>query len=317
MLVTTKVNFYTIDEHHAGQRLDNYLFFCYKGVPKSKIYQIIRTGQVRINKKRAEAAQRLQLSDMVRVPPLRTETARLSDEQGLSKGRQELLEQAILSEDESYLILNKPRDFAVHGGSNIAQGLIEQYRILRPDVHFLQLCHRLDRETTGCLVLAKQRLALLAFQQQLVSRQMDKHYLVLVHGLWPKQVQSITAPLVRIGGKTGEGKVTVDSQGKTAITHILSSCSAGKVSLLRVALVTGRTHQIRTHCQYQGYPVVGDLKYGDRKRDQGLEVGKHVPLGLHAYQMTFTVLGKTYQIVAPPDSTWERLMSQLGFDTLD
>ena len=317
MVVTTKVNFYTIDEHHAGQRLDNYLFFCYRGIPKSKIYQIIRTGQVRINKKRAAAAQRLQVSDIVRVPPLRTEAARLPDEQGLSKVRKTLLEQAILSEDESYLIINKPRDFAVHGGSNIAQGLIEQYRILRPDLRFLQLCHRLDRETTGCLVLAKQRIALLAFQQLLVSRQMDKHYLVLVHGSWPKQVQSIIAPLVRVRCKTGEGKVTVAPQGKTAITQILSSRSSGKVSLLQVALITGRMHQVRSHCQYQGYPVIGDLKYGDRKCDQGLGLGKQVPLGLHAHQMTFTVLGKTYQIIAPPDATWESLILQLGFDTID
>lgn len=310
-----KVCKFQIDANHAGQRLDNYLLQCCKGVPKSKIYQIIRTGQVRVNGGRVKAMHKLQLQDMVRVPPLRRPDVDENDPApALSAGRQKQLEETILLEDENYLIINKPRDFAVHAGSGIIQGLIEQFTAWRQDLDFLQLCHRLDRETTGCLVMAKNRASLLEFQRQLPSFDIEKRYLALVHGVWSKNTTVIDAPLQKLGNADGDSKVVVQAGGKPAKTEILRVNTSDYTSLLEVQLVTGRTHQVRVHCQYAGHQIIGDRKYGDRKLDKMLDLGNKLPLGLHACQIAFTANGKAYNVKAAPDSVWNAITGTLGFD---
>jgi 23S rRNA pseudouridine955/2504/2580 synthase len=317
--VTTQatVSFHEIDENHTGQRLDNFLFTLCKDVPKSKIYQIIRTGQIRVNKKRAKPSQRLILWDIIRIPPLSRRVDPDDDREPirLSSSRQELLTAAILFEDDDYLVMNKPRDFAVHGGSGIQQGLIEQMLLLRPELTFLQLCHRLDRETTGCLVLAKNRPALLIFQEQLLERCITKHYFALVHGRWILNESFMDFPLSKVRLADGEAKVVVDSRGKPALTEVIAVQLQKAVSYLEVALVTGRTHQVRVHCQYAGHPLLGDSKYGNRRLDQSLGLEQPLPLGLHAYRVAFEGRDQPYDIIALPDSNWLELTHNLGFDS--
>lgn len=317
MTIQATVSYHEINANHAGQRLDNFLLNRCKDIPKSKIYQIIRTGQVRINKRRAKPSQRLLVSDIVRIPPLFRDSA-LQEPKSLirlSSSRQALLTASILFEDQDYLVINKPRNFAVHAGSGIQQGLIEQMLLLRPDLMFLRLCHRLDRETTGCLVLAKHRLALLAFQQQLREWRITKHYFALVHGQWPLQRKSLDFPLSKVRLPGGEAKVIVEDGGKPALTEVLQLQQRGIVSYLEVALITGRTHQVRVHCQYAGHPLLGDSRYGSRHLDQSLDCGSPLPLGLHAYRIAFQGRQRSYDITASPDLVWCELVHRLGFDS--
>ena len=181
---------------------------------------------------------------------------------------------------------------------------------------FLQLCHRLDRETTGCLVMAKNRAALLEFQRQLPLFQINKHYLALVHGDWPSDIQVIDAPLQKLGNAEGDAKVVVRDQGKPAQTKVVAVQTSEKVSLLKVALVTGRTHQVRVHCQYLGHAIVGDRKYGSRQADAALGLKGKLFLGLHAAEIAFTSLGRDYQVVATPDFAWDTTIQALGFDIM-
>jgi len=305
-----KVSMISIDINHAGQRLDNFLISLCKGVPKSKLYQVIRTGQVRINSKRSKPSHRLQMNDLVRVPPLRCQETKKQSSQ-LSLERLRLLNDSVLFEDDDYLIINKPRNFAVHSGSGIAQGLIDQLKIWRDDLAYLQLGHRLDRETTGCLVLAKNRASLLAFQRRLQNSAVSKQYLALVHGAWPESNRKITAALARASHNENDVRVRVDNSGKPAVTTILDIHYGSQVSLLKVALITGRTHQVRVHCQSQGHPLLGDSKYGQRKLDQNLNVAPHVPLMLHAQEIAFTVNERVYQVCAQLDTTWQDYASRL------
>lgn len=257
------IDYVIIEKEHSGQRLDNYLFKTLKGVPKSRIYRAIRGGEFRINKKRCKAETRLEEGDELRIPPLRV--AELRDIPPVTEQLQQLVESRILIENKDIIMINKPSGVPVHGGSNVSLGLIEALRQLRPQCKFLELVHRLDRGTSGCMLIAKKRSVLTELQQWLQSRAMKKRYWVLVKGQWQGDVQRCEAALIKNQLQSGERIVKVDRNGKHAITVFRPLQVFGDATLLEATLKTGRTHQIRVHLQYLGYPVAGDDRYGDRE----------------------------------------------------
>ncbi len=257
---TPHVRHESIDEGSAGQRIDNFLMRICKGVPKSHLYQILRSGQVRVNGKRANQTYRLALGDAVRIPPIRLAQR---DEKSVPLGK--ALE--VVFEDEAFLVLNKPPGKAVHGGSGVSFGVIEQLRAQRPDARFLELVHRLDRETSGLLMVAKKRAALCFLQDAMRQNQVQKRYLTLVPGRWQNPLQHIKLPLYKYEDAQGERRVRVSPEGKPShsIVRLLGRYQGqGQVfSLLEVELKTGRTHQIRVHLAHHGFALCGDDKYGD------------------------------------------------------
>lgn len=305
----------TVDEQGDGQRLDNYLLRHLKGVPKTHIYRIIRSGEVRINQGRAAADSRVAEGDRVRVPPLRMAQREGEDVDahplsGLSAPAREF---PILFEDEQLLVIDKPAGIAVHGGSGISFGVIEQLRRARPDARFLELAHRLDRETSGVLLVAKKPAALKDLQRQLRERQVGKTYLALALGAWPARVKVIDAPLARylIDNGQGEGERRVrivrpgDPAGQRAVTlvKVLECLPAAEpeATLLAVTIKTGRTHQIRVHLAGQGHPIAGDDKYGDFARNKALQKQGLRRMFLHAWRLRIThpASGKLLELVAP------------------
>lgn len=290
----------TIDSSHAGQRIDNFLMSFLKGVPRSRLYRALRQGEVRVNKGRVQAIYRLKLGDVVRIPPIRT--GEQKNPISPSVGLKQHLQAAILLETEDYLVINKPVGLAVHGGSAVSIGLIEALRALKPEFKNLFLVHRLDRETSGCLLLAKNRSSLLALQAAFKAREIEKSYLLFVHGKWPKNKRHIAIPLSKkeVGG---ERLVVVDLHGKMAETIFEPVQYFPTITLVRAQLITGRMHQIRVHAKEVGCPIVGDRKYGDKKRDQA--VMKIMPsrrLFLHAKQLCFEDPihpGRRVQVIAP------------------
>jgi len=252
-------SYLTVGTHADGQRLDNFLLALAKGVPKSHIYRIVRSGEVRINKARARVAQRLHEGDEVRVPPMR-----LAERQAAPAAAPATASvPPVLYEDEHLLAVDKPAGLAAHGGSGVAFGLIEQVRAARPYQPFLELAHRLDRETSGLLLLAKSRRALLGLHKQLRSGEVDKRYLVLVIGDWVNDRQHVRAPLRKRVTSEGERRVSVDDEGMASHTVFNLRERLGAFSLLEAELRTGRTHQIRVHLAHLGFPIAGDDKYGD------------------------------------------------------
>jgi 23S rRNA pseudouridine955/2504/2580 synthase len=285
--------------------LDNFLIRHLKGVPKTHVYRIIRTGEVRINKGRASADTRVQTGDVVRVPPVRVATP--SPDAPVAPGR----EFPLLMEDEHMLAINKPAGVAVHGGSGVSFGVIEQLRQARPGARMLELVHRLDRETSGVLLVAKKRSALTRLQDQFRDRETGKTYLALVHGQWPSNKKVIDLPLQRylLPDGVGERRVRIaaltDPGAQRAITLVRVSRLVGDFSLLEVTIKTGRTHQIRVHLASQGYPIVGDDKYGDFSLNKRLAAQGLKRMFLHAWRLQFIHpgLGKpqTLQADLPPE----------------
>lgn len=253
----------TIPEDAVGQRIDNFLITALKGVPRSRIYRGLRKGEFRVNGGRISADYRLCLNDQIRIPPIRVSESAQSDK--APSRLLSLLESRILYEDEALLAINKPSGIPVHGGTNVSWGLIELLRELKPQPRPLELIHRLDRKTSGCLLIAKKRKALLEWHELLTKRQVNKRYLLLVEGCWDPQKKKVELPLKKNVLQSGERIVRVDSEGKSAITHFKILKIFTNATLLSAELVTGRTHQIRVHAAASGCPVAGDKKYGDNK----------------------------------------------------
>ncbi|CAJ0993487.1 Ribosomal large subunit pseudouridine synthase C [Sodalis praecaptivus] len=297
------VHFITITADEAGQRIDNFLHTHLKGVPKSMIYRIVRKGEVRVNKKRVKPEYKLQNDDEVRIPPVR----RSDDEQApVSTGLDKVaaLNDAVLYEDDYLLILNKPAGTAVHGGSGLSFGVIEGLRALRPDARFLELVHRLDRGTSGVLLVAKKRSALRALHEQLRAKGMQKDYLALVRGQWQSHVKTVAAPLLKNILASGERIVRVNSEGKPSETRFKVEERFTLATLVRASPITGRTHQIRVHAQHAGHPIVFDDRYGDGAFDQQLTGCGLNRLFLHAAALRFDHpgSGETLRIESPLDA---------------
>jgi len=280
------VRMLVVDEESAGQRLDNFLLRHLRGVPKTHVYRVIRSGQVRVNKGRAAADTRVQAGDAVRVPPVRLPER---PAQAPAPAR----EFPLLFEDDHLLAIAKPAGVAVHGGSGVSSGVIEQLRQARPQARFLELVHRLDKETSGVLLLAKKRSALTALQDQFRARDTVKIYQALVWGAWPAKLKLIDLPLHKTLDAAGERHVRVVSpaseDGRRSITLVRSVRPAGDCSLLDISLKTGRTHQIRVHLAHSGHPIVGDPKYGDFTRNRELARGplRFARMFLHARELSF------------------------------
>jgi 23S rRNA pseudouridine955/2504/2580 synthase len=307
-----QAQFVTINEEEAGQRIDNYLLRVLKGVPKSHIYRILRSGEVRVNKGRIDQLYRLETGDVVRVPPVRvaekTSTAPVPG-----------AEFAILHEDSHLLVIDKPCGVAVHGGSGVSYGVIEQLRASRPDAKFLELVHRLDRETSGLLLLAKKRSALTNLHEQMRDGVTDKRYLTVVYGDWKNARQHVKLPLHKYTTPEGERRVVVQAGGMESHTVFSLKRKWQKFALLEAELKTGRTHQIRVHLASSGFPIAGDDKYGDFALNRALLKGDETRgalrrMFLHAHQITFThpESGKQMTLNAPLPAECERFLLSLG-----
>ncbi|SLM63699.1 MULTISPECIES: 23S rRNA pseudouridine(955/2504/2580) synthase RluC [Dickeya] len=296
------VQFLTISAEESGQRIDNFLRTRLKGVPKSMIYRILRKGEVRVNKKRVKPEYKLLDGDELRIPPVR-QAEREDAPVSASLGKVSALAECILFEDDYLLILNKPSGTAVHGGSGLSFGVIEGLRALRPDARFLELVHRLDRDTSGVLLVAKKRSALRSLHEQLRGKGMQKDYLALVRGQWQSHCKTVQAPLLKNILQSGERIVRVNSEGKPSETLFKVEERFDCATLVRASPVTGRTHQIRVHAQYAGHPIAFDDRYGDRDFDTQLVDTRLNRLFLHAQALRFEHphSGETMRIEAPLD----------------
>lgn len=281
---TQQVRWLDIDNDMAGQRIDNFLRTELKGVPKSMIYRILRKGEVRVNKKRIKPDYKLQEGDLVRIPPVRV--APKSDLPNPNLHQVSQLAERILYEDDALIVVNKPAGMAVHGGSGLSFGLIEAIRSLRSDDN-LELVHRLDRETSGCLLVAKKRSVLRALNTQLREKGMKKIYVALVAGEWSKLDRAVTAPLKKQVLQSGERMVRVDGEGKPSETRFKIRQRFAEGTLVQASPVTGRTHQIRVHTQAAGHPIAMDDKYGDETFSQQMQQLGLSRLFLHAETLSF------------------------------
>lgn len=302
---TPAVKWLVVDEESAGQRLDNFLMRHLKGVPKTHVYRIIRSGEVRINKGRAAADSRVEAGDQVRVPPVRV-SDKVADRAAHPAPAREF---PLLLEDDQLLAIDKPAGVAVHGGSGVSFGVIEQLRQARPQARLLELVHRLDRETSGILLVAKRRSALKNLQDQFRERETGKTYLALVQGEWPARLKVIDQPLHKYLLPDGERRVKVtgkdDPDGMRSITLVRVAQRLQGCTLLEVTIKTGRTHQIRVHLASQGHPIAGDDKYGDFEWNKALQKQGLRRMFLHAWRLQFThpVSGQrtTLQAELPPE----------------
>ena len=297
---------------HAGQRLDNFLLRELKGAPKSLIYRILRTGEIRLNGGRVRPEHRLQVGDVVRLPPLRLEERPPGPRQ-VPPDLERRLRAGVLYEDAEVLVLDKPAGLAVHKGSGLDYGVIELLRALKPQQTFLELAHRLDRTTSGCLALAKTPLALRQIQQALRAGQVEKRYLVLIRGYWNHGPREVNQPLRRNVLRGGERLVEVLAAGKPSRTHFQPVSLYRPASLLEARLLTGRTHQIRVHAAHVGHPVAGDEKYGDPAFNQTMAEQYGLRrLFLHAHGLSLTLGGRDIAVSAPLAPELKAVLTQLS-----
>ena len=307
MTIHVTARLVTVDEFSIGQRLDNYLLKQLKGVPKSHIYRIIRKGEVRVNKGRKKAEYKLQLEDIVRIPPIKTASEKVIKP---SDNLIDVLNQSILYEDNGLMILNKHHGMAVHGGSNVSVGLVEalKAKYKKP----IELVHRLDRSTSGCLILAKKRSVLKALHEQLVQHQMEKRYIALVKNSWSKKRHTVDAPIYQNSRYS-----VIDAKGKQAVSHFHPLKNFQKddfsASLVEVVIETGRTHQIRVHAKYADHPIAQDDKYGDQLFDKLMKEKGLNRLFLHAKSITFTnpTTNEIQKVVAPLPIELEDFLNKL------
>ncbi len=308
----TAVQLLEVSPELAGQRIDNFLRTQLKGVPKTLIYRILRKGEVRVNKGRIKPEYKLQAGDIVRVPPLRLPER--DEPVPLAQGLLDRLEASIVFEDKALIVINKPAGIAVHGGSGLNFGVIEAFRQLRPDAKELELVHRLDRDTSGLLMIAKKRSMLRHLHTELRGDGIDKRYMALVRGHWATAKKQVNAPLLKSTLRSGERMVEVNDEGKEALTIFRVLRRFGEfATLIEAKPVTGRTHQIRVHALHAGHEIAGDSKYGDEDftreiRDMG---GKR--LFLHAYSLRVPLPeGGELLLEAPVDEMWARTLERLG-----
>lgn len=306
------VQIVTISDDSAGQRVDNFLRTLLKGVPKSMIYRILRKGEVRVNKKRVKPEYKLEAGDDVRIPPVRVaekETPQVS----AKLDKVAALAHCILYEDDYLIILNKPSGTAVHGGSGLSFGVIEGLRTLRPEAKFLELVHRLDRDTSGVLLIAKKRSALRSLHEQLRLKTMQKDYLALVRGEWQSHCKAVQAPLLKNILQSGERIVRVNPEGKPSETRFKVEERFTNSTLVKASPITGRTHQIRVHALHAGHPIAFDDRYGDKAFDRQLTESGLNRLFLHAAALRFEHphSGETIRIDAPMDSALKGCLAYL------
>jgi 23S rRNA pseudouridine955/2504/2580 synthase len=308
------VNWLTVGEEGEGQRIDNYLLKVLKGVPKSHVYRILRSGEVRLNRRRAGPEARLHAGDGLRVPPIRVAAAGVA----CSQAAPAFPVPPILFEDDVLIALDKPAGIAVHGGSGIAHGIIERLRLSRPTAPFLELAHRLDRETSGVLLVAKKRAALVALHAQLRDGLVDKRYWVLVRGRWRDALRRVDVPLLSYVGSDGERRVRVDQSGRDARTTF-RRISVWRdldppLALLEAELETGRTHQIRVHLTHLGHPLAGDPRYGDFAWNRQLAKQGLKRMFLHAIRAEFThpATGQQVVVESPLSIELEKFVALLG-----
>ncbi|CAM3771704.1 23S rRNA pseudouridine(955/2504/2580) synthase RluC [Ectopseudomonas alcaliphila] len=309
---TSGVQLIEVAPELAGQRIDNFLRTQLKGVPKTLIYRILRKGEVRVNKGRIKPEYKLQAGDVVRVPPLRL--AERDEPEPLAQGLLERLEAAIVYEDKALIVLNKPAGIAVHGGSGLNYGVIEAFRQLRPDAKDLELVHRLDRDTSGLLMIAKKRSMLRHLHEQLRGDGVDKRYMALVRGHWATAKKQVNAPLQKSNLRSGERMVEVDAEGKEALTLFRVLRRFGEfATLVEAKPVTGRTHQIRVHAKHAGHSIAGDSKYGDDDFSREIRELGGKRLFLHAYELHVPLPdGGVLKLEAPVDEVWARTLERLS-----
>jgi 23S rRNA pseudouridine955/2504/2580 synthase len=300
----------TVDETDAGQRLDNYLVRVLKGVPRTRLYRALRKGEVRVNKGRVRSDYRVAPGDIVRIPPLYQELS--SNSPTLPRQQLERISRQIVYEDENLLMLNKPSGLAVHGGSGLSFGLIECLRQLRPDARYMELVHRLDRDTSGLIMVAKRASTLRELHRLLREKHIDKRYLALVAGKWPKNVGVIDAPLEKNVLLSGERMVRVSREGKRAVTEFSVVERLQGATLIEARPITGRTHQIRVHAQHAGFPLLGDTKYSNQQSEDFTRAIGLKRLFLHSTSLAFS-LGEygDFAIRADLDEILENILKKL------
>lgn len=307
-IIFPKVQFVEITDDNCGQRVDNFLISKLKGVPKSRIYRIVRKGEVRVNKGRVDVKYKLEAGDIVRIPPIRL--AQRSPDTQVANTLKYSLEQEILFEDDVLLVVNKPAGFAVHGGSGISSGVIEGLRVLRPEANFLELVHRLDKDTSGCLIIAKKRSALKVLHELFRGDGINKTYLALLAGQWERKKMRVTAPLRKNVSKGGERMVVVSQSGKAAETFFRRIKKFVQATLVEASPKTGRTHQIRVHAAWLGHPIVGDERYGLSETNKAFKKRGYKRLFLHAAKLEFKhpVTEQILSISAPLPQDLEELL---------
>ena len=303
------VCFLKVSEEESGQRLDNYLLRNTSGVPKTRIYRAIRKGEVRVNKGRSKVDYRVQATDVVRVPPLsRGESPATSKP---SSAWEKRLRNAVLLDNSELLVINKPPGMAVHGGSGVRLGLIESLRVMYPQARYLELVHRLDRDTSGLVLIAKNARVLRELHAQLRANQMDKVYWACTAGKWPAYQKSVSAPLAKAHAPSGERMVRVSPNGKRSRTEFKVIERFQQASLLEVKPISGRTHQIRVHVQHVGHPILGESKY---LSDESGEVTQRVGLKrlfLHAKYISFKLFDEHYELNCPIDQELDSVLARL------
>lgn len=305
-----KVEQVEITEENNDQRLDNFLITRLKGVPKSRIYRLVRKGEVRVNKGRVDVNYRLISGDIVRIPPVRV--AERTPESFVTQSLKDWLQNGVLFEDDGFIVINKPAGYAVHGGSGINSGIIEGLRLIRPDARFLELVHRLDKDTSGCLLIAKKRSALKRLHTLFREDQIHKTYLALLVGQWTKKQQWVNKPLQKNTAQGGERMVVISAAGKTAETLFRRLKLFAHATLVEASPKTGRTHQIRVHAASLGHPIVGDERYGHDELNKRFKTKGYNRMFLHAASLTFEhpVTGLPLTITAPLPEQLDYLLSK-------
>lgn len=306
----SKVRYLQVDEQHSGQRIDNYLRVQLKGLPKTAIYKLLRKGQVRVNKRRIKAEYRLQNGDEVRIPPIRD--PKEQDKVQVPKGLVQELDSWILYEDEYLMAINKPAGLAVHKGSNVNFGLIDVLRQARPNAPFLELVHRLDRETSGCLLIAKTRDALLELHDLIRDHQLQKRYLALVANNWRGGARQIETSLQN-DRQAVQRKIRVEEDGRLAISYFKPLKRYDSATLMEIEIKTGRTHQIRVQAAHLEHPILGDRKYGNHALNREWKKKGLKRMFLHAHELSFQlpVSGRKYDLKAPLDEGLSSLLEGL------